>query len=443
MYAASSGTVVVLRENCGSYVDVVVIEHDVAGEAVYSLYGHVEADGYVIAGQTVDKGQQIGVIGQPVVFFPHLHFSIFNRTAFVQGPHSNCTLSGGRYIASGYSGLSNDYVSSLDYYDPSSDGIAGNRFYHPSRFIENHRSSPPLGDNVARGAINWLASSVFSSAFGGAEAYDGIIGSESKWTSDGASVESWLALDLGSSYDVNGFIVRHAGAAGEATYVNTGAFRIEQGEGLSGPWTTLASVTNPAQENVSVTTLSQIVSLRFVRLYVTDAGADDYARIVELEVYGEAPPPPPPPLEAENVALGAVGFAASSTFNADYSGDKAYDGIVSPDSKWTSDGTSEESWLALDLGASYEIENFIVRHAGAGGEESYYNTAAYQLESASSLSGPWEGLVSVSNTSGENATTSVLATPVTTRFVRLFITDAGTDRYARIPELEVYGRPSP
>ena len=146
----------------------------------------------------------------------------------------------------------------------------------------------PPGENIARRAVNWLASSSFSSDFGGNKAYDGVITASSKWTSNGTTVESWLALDLGASYDLSGFIVRHAGAAGELTGFNTQAYRLESGSSLSGPWTTLATINNAAQENSTTTLLPSTVATRFVRLYITDAGIDNYARIPEFEVYGSS-----------------------------------------------------------------------------------------------------------------------------------------------------------
>src|SRR3990172_5543850 len=125
-------------------------------------------------------------------------------------------------------------------------------------------------------------------ARGGNKAYDGVISASSKWTSNGTTVESWLALDLGASYDLSGFIVRHAGAAGELTGFNTQAYRLESGSSLSGPWTTLATINNAAQENSTTTLLPSTVATRFVRLYITDAGIDNYARIPEFEVYGSS-----------------------------------------------------------------------------------------------------------------------------------------------------------
>lgn len=142
----------------------------------------------------------------------------------------------------------------------------------------------PSGTNVARSAVAWQASSSYSAAFGGDKAYDGVVSASSKWTSNGSSADSWLALDLGRANDVTGFIVRHAGAAGELKGYNTQAFRLESGPSLSGPWTTLATVNNTAHDDVSTVVLGSTVITRYVRLYVT-AGIDTYARIPEFEVY--------------------------------------------------------------------------------------------------------------------------------------------------------------
>ena len=147
VYAAAAGRVVTLLDNCGNYVDVVIIEHQVDGlsEPIYSFYGHLEADGYVSEGDWVAKRQQIGVLGDPVSFFPHLHFEIKNRTALVNPPFSSCAdIASGIYIGAGYSGLSGDYGGGDDY-DPS-DGIAGNYYYHPTRFIEARKVVTPVDD---------------------------------------------------------------------------------------------------------------------------------------------------------------------------------------------------------------------------------------------------------------------------------------------------------
>jgi murein DD-endopeptidase MepM/ murein hydrolase activator NlpD len=140
VYTAAAGKVVIAIPNCGNYLNVVVIEHNVAGfvEPIYSFYGHIESEGFVKEGDWVEKSQQIGTIGNPSPYNPHLHFEIKNRTALINPPFSPCTDTSGRYISAGYSGISNDYLDSNDYYDPS-DTVNANRFYHPRRFIEGHK----------------------------------------------------------------------------------------------------------------------------------------------------------------------------------------------------------------------------------------------------------------------------------------------------------------
>jgi hypothetical protein len=122
-----------------------------------------------------------------------------------------------------------------------------------------------------RGVAWWTASSICA-AYGGDKAYDGIASVASKWTSNGATADSWLALDLGRSYDITQFVVKHAGSAGELTGYNTQAFRLESGTSLSGPWTTRATLANTTQANASTVTLPGPVTTRYVRLYITDAG---------------------------------------------------------------------------------------------------------------------------------------------------------------------------
>ena len=303
-------------------------------------------------------------------------------------------------------------------------------YYNSGLAIGDGLEDLPPGDNVALTAVNWSASGIYNAEYGGDQAYDGIVATDSKWTSDGTGAESWLALDLGRACNVTGFIVRHAGAAGEQAYYNIQSYRIEYGPTLSGPWTALVTVANSARANHSGSILENAVRARYVRLTILDAGIDNYARIPEFEVYAAEP---------ENVALTAVNWAASSSYNANYAGDKAYDGNVSAESKWTRSGITAESWLALDLGDVQKIYQFVVYHAGAAGEPTYYNTPAYRIEYGDTLNGPWQIMANVDNESRDNSTTTTLDTPLAARYIRLYITDAGIDNYARIPEFEIWG----
>jgi hypothetical protein len=144
----------------------------------------------------------------------------------------------------------------------------------------------------------------------------------------------------------------------------------------------------------------------------------------------------------ENVALGSVAWATSSNYNSLNTGAQAIDGVIGASSKWTSDGTSPTSWLALDLGAEYRLTGAIVRSAGSAYEVPGYNLVALQIQTGPSLSGPWTTQFNHSDDHPPNRAVCLFPTPVVARFVRLLVTDAGIDNYARVPEFEVYGTPN-
>jgi murein DD-endopeptidase MepM/ murein hydrolase activator NlpD len=138
VYSAADGEVIINLQNCGNYVDVVILKHQVPGitQPIYSMYGHIESNGFVAVGDRVRKRQQIGVIGNPAPFGPHLHFEIKNHTALTNVPFSSCSNTArGIYISAGYSGKRNDYAGG-DFWDPSNDVVPGNLYYHPTRFIQ-------------------------------------------------------------------------------------------------------------------------------------------------------------------------------------------------------------------------------------------------------------------------------------------------------------------
>ena len=75
--ASASGTVI--RSNySSSYGNVVYVLHRIDGKVFTTLYAHMEAR-HVSAGQSVSKGQQIGIMGNTGRSTgKHLHFEIHN-----------------------------------------------------------------------------------------------------------------------------------------------------------------------------------------------------------------------------------------------------------------------------------------------------------------------------------------------------------------------------
>lgn len=136
-----------------------------------------------------------------------------------------------------------------------------------------------------------------------------------------------------------------------------------------------------------------------------------------------------------NVALNkpAVGSAAC---NANEGPAKAVNGSVSG-------GTSDKfctlattKFLQVDLGQSFALTSVTVRHAGAGGESTSWNTRDYDIQ-VSSDGTTWTTLVQAR---GNTASVSTHAISATARYARLNILapqQSGTGA-ARIYEFEVY-----
>jgi hypothetical protein len=116
----------------------------------------------------------------------------------------------------------------------------------------------------------------------------------------------WMRVDLGASRTVTTFVVKHAGAGGESTALNTRSFRIETRTGTSGTWSTAATVTNNTPSVTTNTVAAR--SARQVRLVVTQSEQSTTrgaARIYELEIYnGSSAPAAPAVLYAEPNATG-------------------------------------------------------------------------------------------------------------------------------------------
>ncbi len=141
-----------------------------------------------------------------------------------------------------------------------------------------------------------------------------------------------------------------------------------------------------------------------------------------------------PPAGYTNVALNKT-----ATANQHVSGEdpyKAVDAAVQNNSKWCSN-VSGDKWLKVDLGQQYNISRWIVRHAGAGGETTEWNTRDFKLQ-ASSDGSNWTDIDVV--TGNTSSVTDRMVTPFTTRYARLYVTDPTQtrDAAARIYEFELY-----
>jgi Domain of unknown function (DUF1929)/F5/8 type C domain len=109
-----------------------------------------------------------------------------------------------------------------------------------------------------------------------------------------------LRVDLGTNRTISSVVVKHAGAGGESSALNTRNYRIET-RTSSGSYSTAATVTGNTANATTTTFASR--SARYVQLLVTapeQSGSSGAARIYEFEIYATpaAAAPPAAPLVA-------------------------------------------------------------------------------------------------------------------------------------------------
>jgi glucose/arabinose dehydrogenase/PKD repeat protein len=117
--------------------------------------------------------------------------------------------------------------------------------------------------------------------------------------------------------------------------------------------------------------------------------------------------------------------------------EKAVNGSVTGGNadKWCSLGSTR--WWRVDLGAATTVGRFVVRHAGAGGENPTWNTRDFDIQTSTDGT-TWTTRVSVRGNTA-SVTTHTIA-PVTARYLRLNVLTptSDSDRAARIYEFEAY-----
>lgn len=148
--------------------------------------------------------------------------------------------------------------------------------------------------------------------------------------------------------------------------------------------------------------------------------------------------PPSPMLDTPPVGVNAArGPLAVRTADSGNPA-PAFDGVVSIASKWTTSAATPPHHLTVDLGLTRELTGFVLRNAGAAGENPAFNTTALTFETAESGAGPWHVRAMLYNATGANVISRSFAAPVAVRWARLRVLDPGIDSTARIPEFEVY-----
>ena len=165
---------------------------------------------------------------------------------------------------------------------------------------------------------------------------------------------------------------------------------------------------------------------------------------------GWTPPEAPDPF-GTNLALGKA-ISGSAACNDDAENVwNLVDGQLAANSKFC--GSTVPAWFIVDLGQAYDVSQFVMKHAGMGGENTGWNTSDYEIWTATDLTNPnWVLQLQVgdsydsksvpkplqSNT--KSMTNDKLASPVSARYVKVNITKPGATepKATRIYEFEVY-----
>ncbi len=112
------------------------------------------------------------------------------------------------------------------------------------------------------------------------------------------------------------------------------------------------------------------------------------------------------------------------------------DGNPTGDSVWVASETGTQT-ITYDLGGTYSIDRYLIRHAGNNGMDPSLNTKNYTVE----VSTDGENWTLVDDYRNNTANvTDIDIDPVNASQLRITITDAGSDGIARIADVEIYGR---
>ena len=103
---------------------------------------------------------------------------------------------------------------------------------------------------------------------------------------------------------------------------------------------------------------------------------------------------------------------------------------------WTSNSKTDQ-YVQFDLGENHTINRYVIRFAGANGMDPAYNVHAYRVQ-VSTDGNTWTTV----DTYKENIqnVVDIEFSATQARYVKFVIDDAAGDGYARIADVEIYGK---
>lgn len=154
-------------------------------------------------------------------------------------------------------------------------------FVRPDHFMMLYNESNGNPYNVSLRAAT--TASAYDSGYDASKSVDGSIAPEKGWKSS-SSGNKWLQVDLGKNKTISRYVVKNAGTAYMSNIYNTKDFKLQVSTNGT-TWTDVDTVSGNT-ENIVYRNITSTTA-RYVRLYITNAGADNVARIQDFEVYGK------------------------------------------------------------------------------------------------------------------------------------------------------------
>ncbi|MFY2564263.1 PKD domain-containing protein [Corallococcus terminator] len=162
-----------------------------------------------------------------------------------------------------------------------------------------------------------------------------------------------------------------------------------------------------------------------VTLTVTDNGGASHTKTQTVSVGGGF----------INLALNKP-TTSSTACNNNESAAKAVNGSVSGGTTDKFCSLAAAAWMQVDLGSAQTVSSFTVKHAGAGGESTTWNSKAFTIQTSSNGT-TWSTPVTVSSNTASSSTHAITATSA--RYIKLNVTTPtqNGDPATRIYEFEV------
>lgn len=292
--------------------------------------------------------------------------------------------------------------------------------------------------------VSAVASSQENASLNAAAAIDGNAGT--RWAST-FSDPQWIYVDLGTARRVSALNLSWEAAA-------SANFDIEVSSSASGPW---QAVTTQAVGGGSQFIPFTPTVARYVRLYSRARTTPYGVSLWEMQVLGDQNPScgssgptctdglqnggetgvdcggscAPCASACLNQALTRTAAVASSQENAGSSASQAIDGSLS--TRWSS-AFSDPQWVYVDLGSVQRVRRVLLSWEAAA-------SLHYEIDVASSASGPWSKVYET--TSGNGGTDDITGLGAVGRYVRMYSYSRTTPYGNSLWELQVFGDPNP